>query len=528
MTPAPPGLSVPMPVVDIDLAEPGAFRRPGGRVRIGPSGRALGLVRLHGRPLGMAEASGHGPGELWQALADAALRDFPAADVADPGPRAAPAVAASDPGAGGLPAAASSPGPRSRTGVAPAPEISVIVATRNRAGMLRDCLDSLLALTYPRFEVIVVDNAPADGSTEELIRREYGPLRDGDGAVRKQRPVVRYLREPVPGLARAHNRGLAAARGRIAAFTDDDTLVDPGWLTALAAPFLADARTGCVTGLIVPAELDTEAQVALERHGAFAKGYAPRTWSLRAPPADPLFPFTAGRFGSGANMAFRTDLLRELGGFDPATGVGTPAHGGDDLLSFFRVLARGRSLAYEPAAIVWHRHRRTPEALEAQAFGYGAGFGAYLAGALVHEPRMLPALLRRLPGGVRYALARSRERAGRDTGRDTGPDTGPGAVGGAGAGAGPAAGSEAGSDAGADAAARAAASRIAQLELRGLLYGPFGYLRSRRDERRLRRRAAHGPGAHTPWPPGSDGRARVGRGGAVRARPGPQRRGGRR
>ncbi|MGW3395290.1 glycosyltransferase [Streptomyces hydrogenans] len=503
MTPAPPGLSVPMPVVDIDLAEPGAFRRPGGRMRIGPSGRALGLVRLHGCPLGMAEASGRGPGELWQALADAALRDFPAAEAApgaggaaDPGPRAVPAVAASDPGAGGLPAAASSPGPRSRTGVAPAPEISVIVATRNRVGMLRDCLDSLLALTYPRFEVIVVDNAPADGSTEELIRREYDPLPDGDGTVRKRRPVVRYLREPVPGLARAHNRGLAAARGRIAAFTDDDTLVDPGWLTALAAPFLADARTGCVTGLIVPAELDTEAQVALERHGAFAKGYAPRTWSLRVPPADPLFPFTAGRFGSGANMAFRTDLLRELGGFDPATGVGTPAHGGDDLLSFFRVLARGRFLAYEPAAIVWHRHRRTPEALEAQAFGYGAGFGAYLAGALVHEPRMLPALLRRLPGGVRYAMARSRQRAGRDTGP------------GAGAGAGPAAGPEAESDAGAGAAARAAASRIARLELRGLLYGPFGYLRSRRDERRLRRRAAHGSGART--------------------RPGPQRRGGRR
>ncbi|MEU3428565.1 glycosyltransferase family 2 protein [Streptomyces gardneri] len=403
----------PMAVVDIDLAEPGAFRRPGGRARSGPSGRALGLVRLHGRPLGMAEASGRGPGELWQALADTALRDFTIGADAT-GPRATPT---------------------------PAPEVSVIVATRNRAGMLRDCLDSLLAVAYPRFELIVVDNDPADASTEELIRREYGP------AVRDRSPVVRYVREPVPGLARAHNRGLAVARGRIAAFTDDDTLVDPGWLTALAARFAADPRTGCVTGLIVPAELDTEAQVALERHGAFAKGYEPRVWSLRDPPADPLFPFTAGRFGSGANMAFRTELLRELGGFDPATGVGTPAYGGDDLLSFFRVLARGRSLAYEPGAIVWHRHRRTPEALEAQAFGYGAGFGAYLAGALVHEPRMLPALLRRLPGGVRYALARSRQR----TGTGAGPGVAP--------------------------------SRIARRELRGLLYGPFGYLRSRRRER---------------------------------------------
>lgn len=414
--------AAPLPVVDIDLAEPGAFRRPGGGVRTRPSGRALGLVRFHGRPLGMAEASGGGPEELWQALAAAAVRDFAVTDE-DPGPDE----------------------PRRTPVEAPVrtPAISVIVATRNRAGMLRDCLDSLLAQTYPRFEVIVVDNAPADTTTEELVRREY------DGGTR---PVVRYLREPVPGLARAHNRGLGAARGGISAFTDDDTLVDPLWLTALAAPFLADPRTGCVTGLIVPAELDTEAQLALERHGAFAKGYAPRVWSLRAPPADPLFPFTAGRFGSGANMAFRTELLRDLGGFDPATGVGTPAHGGDDLLSFFRVLARGRSLAYEPAAIVWHRHKRTPEALDAQAFGYGAGFGAYLAGAIVHEPRMLPALLRRLPGGVRHALTRHHERGG--------PDSGSGAT----------------------------PARLTRLELRGMLYGPYGYLRSRRIERRVRRR----------------------------------------
>ncbi|MEU3746787.1 MULTISPECIES: glycosyltransferase [Streptomyces] len=422
-------LSGPLPVVDIDLAEPGAFRRPGGGAWTRPSGRALGLVRLHGRPLGMAEASCDGPEELWEALAASARREFPIGE--------------------GTPTRAPEP--------VEAPAISVIVATRNRARMLRDCLDSLLAVEYPRFEVIVVDNAPADTSTEELVRREYG------GSLRGHGPAVRYLCEPVPGLARAHNRGLTAARGAISAFTDDDTLVDPRWLTALAAPFLADPGTGCVTGLIVPAELDTEAQVALERHGAFGKGYAPRTWSLRAPPADPLFPFTAGRFGSGANMAFRTDLLHELGGFDPATGVGTPAHGGDDLLSFFRVLAHGRALAYEPAAIVWHRHRRTPEALAAQAFGYGAGFGAYLAGALAHEPRMLPALLRRLPGGVRYVIARNRERAGQSAGPGADPTAGPAAR--------PTSGP----------------SGLALLELRGLLYGPYGYLRSRLIERRLRR-----------------------------------------
>jgi GT2 family glycosyltransferase len=437
----------PVSVVDIDLARPYEFRLPGNRGPIRPGGPVLALVRLHGHPLGLVPAADdrHGvdsPRELWRAVADTARRRFaiPLARhlAADGAPDHVPADSAEPASATlsgssshrsdlrpGNPAALPCRAARLRA-LDAAPFISVIVATHNRSGLLRQCLKSLLRLEYPRFEVIVVDNAPADDTTERLVRDEYGR-------------GVRYIREPVAGLARAHNRGLAVARGRIAAFTDDDTLVDPGWLSALAETFAQDHDISCVTGLIVPAELLTEPQAALERHGGFAKGYAPRAWSLHDPPDDPLFPFTAGRFGSGANMAFHVDQLRTLGGFDPAMGTGTPARGGDDLLAFFRVLAAGRTLAYQPDAIVWHRHRRTADALDHQAFGYGAGLGAYLTGALLHEPRMLPALLRRLPGGVRYALARARNRAGTDAGRSR---------------------------------------RLALLELRGLLYGPFGYLRS--------------------------------------------------
>ncbi|MFJ4011890.1 glycosyltransferase family 2 protein [Streptomyces sp. NPDC090026] len=432
-------------VVDIDLARPGEFRAPGGRPpRSDPTGPALALVRLHGRPLGTVTATAEGPRDLWRALADRARRELP--------------------GAARTPASVPAPAPP-RAGE-PRPQVGVVVATRDRTGLLRSCLDSLLAADPPPAEVIVVDNAPSDDSTERLVRTRYATR-------------VRYLREPVPGLARAHNRGLAAVRTPLAAFTDDDTLVDPGWPAALAAAFRADPETGCVTGLIVPAELRTAAQAALERHGAFGKGFAPRIWSLRDPPADPLFPFTAGRFGSGTNMAFRTELLRDMGGFDPATGTGTPAHGGDDLLAFFRVLVGGRSLAYTPDAIVWHRHRRTPEALAAQAFGYGSGLGAYLAAAMAHEPRMLPALLRRVPGGLRHALARA--------GGQPGPDRGP-------------------------------SRRLALRELRGMAYGPVGYLRSRRRSRRAAPRQA--PTAHRTPPaaaaPGADD---------PRLRRGPRRRG---
>ncbi|GAA2629695.1 glycosyltransferase family 2 protein [Streptomyces vastus] len=443
----------PVGVVDIDLARPNEFGPPGGGELVRPEEPVVALVRLHGHPLGLIPSSddrslrgGSDPGELWWSLARTAchrlatpLARHLTADTSPghppvdfPATRSAPRSGGLRHGTGRRPedlATARLPcrAARLRT-LAAAPPISVIVATHNRPELLRQCLRSLLRVQYPKFEVIVVDNAPDDDSTERLVRNEYGRH-------------VRYVREPVAGLAHAHNRGLAVAAGHVAAFTDDDTLVDPGWLSALAATFAQDGDISCVTGLIVPAELGTATQAALEQHAGFAKGYALRTWSLRAPSEDPLFPFTAGRFGSGTNMAFRIDHLRALGGFDPATGTGTPAHGGDDLLAFFRVLAAGRTLAYQPDAIVWHRHRRTPDALDSQAFGYGAGLGAYLTGALLHEPRMVPALLRRLPRGIGYAVTRAHGRRGTATGWSR---------------------------------------RLALLELRGLLYGPFGYLRSRR------------------------------------------------
>lgn len=411
----------PARVVEVELDRPGEFRLPGHREPFLPQGRVRALVRLHGLPLGMVSAAdAYGPEGLWCSVAAAADRELAGPITRH---RAADRAGARNGGSGEWPCRAE----RHRS-LCDAPGISVIVATRDRPEQLRRCLSSLLGSEYPEFEIIVVDNAPADEAAEALVRGTF-------------RGRVRYVREPVAGLARAHNRGLARARGPLVAFTDDDTLVDAHWLSALAETFAQDARIGCVTGLILPAELETPAQTALERQGGFAKGYTPCTWSLSDPPADPLFPFTAGRFGSGANMAFRTDTLRSLGGFDTATGAGTPARGGDDLLAFFEVLAAGHTLAYQPGAIVWHHHRRSPEAVAAQVFGYGAGLTAYLTGALVKDPHRLPGLLRRLPGGVRHAVARSRQRS-------------------------------------ADPAA-AWSRHLALLEVGGMAYGPCGYLRAR-------------------------------------------------
>jgi hypothetical protein len=77
-------------------------------------------------------------------------------------------------------------------------------------------------------------------------------------------------------------------------------------------------------------------------------------------------------------MAFRRDLLEQLGGFDTALDVGTPAHGGGDLDILHRALMAGAVIRYQPAAIIRHHHRRELTALRRQLYDNGRAFGVYL------------------------------------------------------------------------------------------------------------------------------------------------------
>ncbi|MFD3332252.1 glycosyltransferase [Streptomyces sp. NPDC058700] len=400
-------------------------------------GDVYALVRVEGRPAATvlgAVADGEDPAEVLAALARARLAEArPPTDaehLAAARPLARPDLRESN-----------------RKGQ-PAPRTSVVVATRERPEQLARALDSLLAQDHPDFEVVVVDNAPRTTDTYDLVSRAYADR-------------VRYVREDTPGLAVAHNTGVAAADGEVLAFTDDDVIADPHWLTALTEPFADDPGLGCVTGLILPARLATPAQVLLESHGGFAKGFAPRLYDPARPPADePLFPFTAGSFGSGANMAFRAAALRKAGGFDPATGTGTPAKGGDDLYAFVAVLSAGFRLRYTAEALVWHHHRDTWQDLRNQAYGYGAGLTAYLTATLVRRPALLPALLARLPRGLARARTMTAQRG------ETPPDGGvPGEHG---------------------THHHPWPRSLSRLERRGMLYGPIGYAKARVTARRGR------------------------------------------
>jgi GT2 family glycosyltransferase len=290
-----------------------------------------------------------------------------------------------------------SPSPRRATRLEDPPAIGIVVATRDRPRSLAVCLDSLLCQDYEDFEIVVVDNAPASSETAQLIDSRYAPT-----------GRVRYVRDDRPGLGQAHNSGLQHISAPIVAFTDDDVRVDPQWLAAIAANFERSANAGCVVGLILPAELDTRAQYWTERHGGFGKGCERRVFDLanNRPPGR-LFPFAAGQFGSGANMAFRADALKRVDGFDPALGAGTIARGGDDLAAFVAVIRAGYQLIYEPEAIVWHHHRREVDGMRRQAFSYGVGLGAYLTKVMIDDPSVLLHFAQALPAALVHLLSSS-------------------------------------------------------------------------------------------------------------------------
>jgi glycosyltransferase involved in cell wall biosynthesis len=249
------------------------------------------------------------------------------------------------------------------------PSWSVVVCTRDRPHLLRGCLESLIADDIGSGEIIVVDNAPSTDATQRLVA---------------QYPV-RYAREDRRGLNRARSRGARIATGDIVIYADDDTIAERGWIAAILREF-ANPRVGAVTGLTMPFELETQAQELFERYGGFGKGFDRRVFDYRwaSPPA-------AGASGSGANMAFRRELIVSKDLFGPALDLGTPARTGGDTYALYRVLADGYQIVYTPDALNWHRHRRDHEALRQTLYGYGTGLYACLTKALV-EHRDIPAL----------------------------------------------------------------------------------------------------------------------------------------
>ncbi|WP_291465038.1 glycosyltransferase, partial [Actinomyces sp.] len=294
-----------------------------------------------------------------------------------------------------------------------------------------------------------------------------------------------------PGLSRARNRGVLAARGEVIVFTDDDAIVDPHWLTAMIDPFTASPYVAATTGIALPLEERYKAQRWFESRGGFPKDMSPRVWCVGDVPSGlealgekgdggPLFPITTARVGAGVCMAMRRDVLMEVGPFDPALGAGTSTRGGEDLDMFARILATGDVIVHTPDALVHHRHRVDEAGLDKQIRGNGSGMAALLTKAIIDKPSVLGTLIGRIPG----ILKRIKPGGARVAGTD---DDVPGS--------------------------------LTKSEIKGFLEGPFLYLSSRRRNKlvapsRDARAADPAQGAPTGTSDGGDAPASSGESGA--------------
>lgn len=156
-----------------------------------------------------------------------------------------------------------------------------------------------------------------------------------------------------------------------------------------------------VSGAVVPAELDTREQLWFELFGGHSKGrgFTNDCFSLATKDRQHyLYPLPP--FGVGANMAFRTDMLRAIGGFDEALGAGTPTHGGEDTRIFADILRTGGNIAFWPTAISRHFHRRDYAGLRKQMRGYGCGLTAHYTAIVIAQPTTLIELVRLIPRAI--------------------------------------------------------------------------------------------------------------------------------
>lgn len=279
--------------------------------------------------------------------------------------------------------------------------LTIAICTRDRPQQVERCLASLQAQSYIRLSVLVVDNSPTDDAVRKLVEcNEF------------QIPVS-YILEPKPGLSHARNKAVEQCETDIIAFIDDDEVACPYWASELVRGFVEDPAVDCVTGVVTPCELNTTAQQLFERFGGHSKGRGFQEFTFdgrQMGKLRPLFPLPG--FGTGANMAFRTPVLRELGVFDTALGAGTAALSGEDTDIFATILLDGRRIAYRPSALVRHYHRRTKQQLYFQMYGFGVGLTAFYAAILSRHPVYAFRLLALAPRACRELFGASGQRAG--------------------------------------------------------------------------------------------------------------------
>jgi cellulose synthase/poly-beta-1,6-N-acetylglucosamine synthase-like glycosyltransferase len=219
------------------------------------------------------------------------------------------------------------PRPADRADVTPT--VSVVIAAHDEEGSIGARVDNLLGLDYPpdRIEFVIASDGSTDATVAEARRR-------GD-------PRVNVLDLPRTGKATALNAAVAASRGEILVFSDANTAYAPDAIRVLVRSF-ADPAVGGVAGnqVYLPA---SSASGPSDAAAATAVGVGERSyWDFDRIVKDAESLGGSVISATGAMYAIRRELFREV-----------PDGVTDDFVTSTRVIAAGRRLVFEPAAIAY-------------------------------------------------------------------------------------------------------------------------------------------------------------------------------
>ncbi|WP_166459712.1 glycosyltransferase [Amycolatopsis pithecellobii] len=278
------------------------------------------------------------------------------------------------------------------------PLISVVIPTAHRKAQAVESVRAALAAGYPgELEILVVDNFPPQEAGDDWLRGEV------------ERLGARYLVEPRKGVSVARNTGAVASTGDFIAFLDENISVEPGWFDAVAEEFVTDPDLGCVTAMVLPASLETDAEVLFERLKGYSHTVHRQRLDRETVREDPLYPLSMARYGPGSCTTWRRTTFESLRGFDPLLGAGTPSMAGEDLDLFVRLARAGGTVVYTPHAVARHTHRADWLELREQMRGYGVGLAAMLLLSIARRPIGVFSILRHFPRGLARLAARTPE-----------------------------------------------------------------------------------------------------------------------
>ena len=245
---------------------------------------------------------------------------------------------------------------------------SIVIASRDRADELKDCIRSISEAISAADEIIVVDSASAD-------RKAVSQVAISSGA--------RLIRTETPGSAAARNLGIQQARGEFIAFTDDDARVDKDWLNRALQRF-SDSTVAAVVGPVLEFGPSPSLVISFAEfdaaHDEVRFNRKRRDWFAR---------IRYGAIGCGANLVVRRSAFTEHGLFRESLGKGAPIVG-DETYFLLTLVERGATVVNEPAARVFHPRQSVARILELRRSAI-----AYFLYVAITRPQLWPRIATR-------------------------------------------------------------------------------------------------------------------------------------